>query len=480
MASPNRDRSDRSDRDERKTEIDPKRFDRLPPQNLEAERGVLGSIFLQNDCLDEVADILHPDQFYLDAHRRIYAAILRLREAKTYGFDAVTVAEALEKNGEMQEIGGADYLIEIMAAVPHSAHVKYYAGIVREKWLQRRLISACNEILRDCYVEGQEITETLSHAEESIFEILQNQTSAVKLELKDILIDTWDRIHYRMDRQGEISGLTTGFRDLDLKTNGFQPTELVIVAARPSMGKTAFVCNVAEAVAERCKVGVLVFSLEQSKLELAERFLCIRAKLQVQRIRKGDLTDEERDTLLEASHQLSELGLFLDDVSGRTVAQIGAISRRLKRRSNLGMVIIDYLQLIEPEDKKSPREQQIAQITRRLKFLAKELDIPVIALSQLNRGVDARPDKRPRLSDLRESGAIEQDADIVMFIHRPDVYDPEDRPNEAEIIIAKHRSGPTGTVTLMFTRESMRFENFSAISEPDGGFFSGGQADYGA
>ncbi len=478
-------RDDRRDRDRdrdgdrrRDRERAKERFDRLPPQDLDAEKGVLGSILLFNDYLDEVADIVHADHFYLDAHQRIYKAIMRLRDAKVYGFDPVTVSEALEKANELREVGGDEYLHEIIASVPYAAHGKYYAEIVRQKWLQRRLITTCGDILRECYEETKDTSELLSHAEEQLFQIIQYQTSASKLDLKDILIDTFDRIWERMQRQGAISGLTTGFRDLDMKTNGLQPTELIVLAARPSMGKTALVVNLAEGVAEHSKAGVLLFSLEQSKLELAERFLCIRAKLQVQRIRKGDLTDAERDVLLQASGELSEMPLFIDDQPGRNMAQIGAISRRLKRRSNIGLVIIDYLQLIEPEDKRNPREQQIAQITRRLKFLAKELHVPVIALSQLNRAVDARPDKRPKLSDLRESGAIEQDADIVMFLHRPDVYDPEDRPNEADVIIAKNRSGPTDTVTLTFNKSSMRFENFSSMNEPEGGFFSSNM-DYG-
>jgi replicative DNA helicase len=463
----------RREREFRSSKGDKPLLGRNPPQNLEAEQGVLGSILLFNEYLDEVADIITADHFYLDAHQRIYRAILRLHEAKVHAFDAVTVAEALSRSDELKEIGGADYLAAVIGSVPHAAHAKYYAGIVREKAMQRQLIGVCNDVLRECYDEGLETTDVLAHAEEGIFRILESQALASKLDLKDILVETWDRIYKRIEQGGQISGITTGFRDLDLKTNGLQPTELIILAARPSMGKTALVCNVAEAAAERDRKGVLLFSLEQSKLELAERLLCIRGRQQVQKIRKGDLTDEDRDMLMAAAGELSELPLYIDDQAGRTVAQIGAISRRLKRRNGVGMVIIDYLQLIEPEDKRAPREQQIAQITRRLKFLAKELEVPVVALSQLNRAVDARPDKRPRLSDLRESGAIEQDADIVMFLHRPDVYDPEDRPNEAEVIVAKHRSGPTGTVTLLFNKESMRFENFSNLLEPEGGFTFG-------
>jgi len=456
------------------TKSQAERFDRLPPQNLDAERGLLGSILLVNDVLDDISDVLTADHFYLDAHQQIYRAILGLRDSGVHGFDPVTVAEVLDRQNQLQEIGGVDYLLEILNAVPHAAHAKYYADIVCNKAVQRRLIAACTEILRDSYDESLEPQELLTKAEQSIFQILEQQEAANKLDLRDILLDTFDRINERLEHQGAISGLVTGFTDLDTKTNGLQPTELVILAARPSMGKTALVCNLAEGAAEIGKAGVVIFSLEQSKLELAERFLCIRAKLQVHKLRKGDLTEAERDTLLQVSSELSELNLYIDDQPGRTMSQIGAICRRLKRRSGLGLVIIDYLQLVEPEDKRAPREQQIASITRRLKFLAKEMEVPVIALAQLNRGVELREDKRPRLADLRESGAIEQDADIVMFLHRPEMYDPEDRPGEAELIIAKHRSGPTGIVPLRFNKESMRFENFDVLQEPEGGYFGGG------
>jgi replicative DNA helicase len=305
-----------------------------------------------------------------------------------------------------------------------------------------------------------------------VFGILEQQEASTKINLGDILLDTMDRIQERLQQEGSISGLSSGFVDLDRQLNGFQPTEMVILAARPSMGKTALVCNIAEAAAADSGAGVLLFSLEQSKLELAERLLCIRAKVNGHRLRAGELDEVERDQLLQAASELSELPIYIDDKPARTMAQIGAIARRLKRRGKLDLIIIDYLQLIEPEDKAAPREQQIALISRRLKFLSKELTVPVVALAQLNRGVELREDKRPRLADLRESGSIEQDADVVMFLHRPDAYDPEDRPGEVDIIVAKNRSGPTGSVTLTWIKESMRFGNYSAVSEPEGGFFA--------
>lgn len=438
----------------------------LPPQNLVAERSVLGSVLLENMAIDEVADILHADHFYSDVHSIIYAAILKLNEA-AIKVDAVTLAEELDKRNQLQDIGGVPYILEILEAVPHAAHVKYYAEIVRDKWIQRTLTNVCTEVLRDCYEGTDDTADVLTKAERGIFDILENQDVSQKLSMDDIMLATLDRINTRLGKEGSISGLSTGFTELDRQTNGFQPAELVILAARPSMGKTALVCNIAEWCAGAGETATLIFSLEQSKLELAERFLCIRAKLDGHRLRKGQLEPDERHALLEASSELSRLPLFIDDHPGRTVGQISAICRRLKRRNRLGLVIIDYLQLIEPEDKRANREQQIAQITRRLKGIAKENQLPLIALSQLNRGVELREDKRPRLADLRESGAIEQDADIVMFLHRPDAYNPEDRPGLAEIVVAKHRSGPTGIVNLQWRRESMRFDDYDPMM--DGG-----------
>jgi replicative DNA helicase len=463
-------------------------FDKLPPQNLEAERAVLGSILLSQEAIDEVSDALQPRHFYADAHQRIATAVYHLAETTYGGIDAVTVAEELERRGELADVGGAAYLAQLMEAVPLTAHARYYADIVRDKFVLRSLREACTAILRDVTGEGDETLEVLSRAEQRIFGILEQQGEADKLEIREILLDAFDGIDARIAQDGGLSGLPTGFYDLDAITTGLHPSEFIVVAARPSMGKTAFVCNVALSVAVEARRkhlerndhdgslmprdGVLLFSLEQSKLELAERLLCIHGKVNGHKLRKGELDEDERTKLLATSTRLSELPIFIDDTPGRSMGQVAAISRRLKRRYGLGLVIIDYLQLIEPEDRKAPREQQVAAIARRLKFLAKELNVPVIALAQLNRGVDLRADKQPKLADLRESGAIEQDADLVMFLHRPDAYDPADRPNEAELIVAKHRNGPTGLVPLRWTKEYMRFESRSHLDEPEGGYFA--------
>jgi replicative DNA helicase len=440
---------------------------RLPPQNLDAERGVLGSILLMNEAIDEVGESLKAEHFYSDAHQKIYAAIQQLYEKGVRGIDAITLAEELVRRSQFEDVGGAGYLAQILEAVPHAAHVRYYATIVREKWMQRTLIYACTEILSESYDASDDVEGLLQSAERRIFSILESQGDTGSFAISDILLEAFARIEERQHTAGDVTGITSGFTDLDHQTTGFQPTELIILAARPSMGKTALVCNIAEAVARKSAKSVLLFSLEQSNLELAERFLSITARIDGHALRSGTLSDAQHDAMVRASDDLSRLPLFIDDKPGRTMTQVAAIARRLHRKSPIGVIIIDYLQLIEPDDKGSPREQQIAQISRRLKFLAKELKVPVIALAQLNRGVELREDKRPRLADLRESGAIEQDADMVMFLHRPDAYDPEDRPGEAEIIVAKHRSGPTGLVRLTWRKEFMRFENYSPMADND-------------
>jgi replicative DNA helicase len=388
-------------------------------------------------------------------------------EAGVRGIDTVTLASELEKRGELENIGGPAYLLQILETVPHAAHAQYYAKIVRDKWVQRSLIDACTESLREAFHAQDGLDDVLAHAERRIFDIVERQANTDKFAIGDILEATFERIFHRMDQEGSLSGLHTGFHGLDDMTSGFQPSELLVLAARPSMGKTALVCNFALAVSQ-ARQGVLLFSLEQSKLELAERFLCIQAKINGHKLRQGNLDEIENASLMEASNELRELPLYIDDVAGRTISQIAAISRRLKRRFGLGLIIIDYLQLIESDEKGLPREQQISTITRRLKFLAKDLSVPVIALAQLNRGLEQREDKRPRLADLRESGAIEQDADLVMFLHRPEAYDPGDRPGEADLIVAKNRSGPIGTVPLVWMREMLKFGDKSAVDVPAG------------
>ena len=444
---------------------------KLPPQDLDAERSVLGSILLQNDTIDDVLQHIRADCFYADPHRRMFSAIQDLYESGTRGIDPVTLGHELERRNELAEIGGTPYIVQVIETVPHAAHAAYYAKIVYERWMQRTLIDACTDTLRDAYHGQDQVDELVASAERRIFEIAERQQNIDKFAIGDILKDTFERIFSRMDQEGALSGLHTGFNGLDELTSGFQSSELLVLAARPSMGKTALVCNFALAVAGEAK-GALIFSLEQSSLELAERFLAIEGKIDGHKLRQGELDEIEQYQLDQASLKLREYPLFIDDTAGRTVSQIAAVSRRLKRRNpELSLIIIDYLQLIESEESNNrsiTREQQISTITRRLKFLAKDLQVPVIALAQLNRSVEQREDKRPRLADLRESGAIEQDADIVMFLHRPEAYDPEDRPGEADLIVAKNRNGPIGTVPLVWLREQLRFGDRSPLEVPDG------------
>ena len=444
--------------------------DSVPPSNVEAENSVLGCIMLVNDTIDQVLGIISQDQFYDDRNRRIYGAIMEMYERGDRGIDAVTLANELEKRGQLEDAGGPTKILEIMETVPHAAHAEYYAGIVREKWLQRQLIYTCTEILKEAHHSRDDIEDILSRAEQQIFHLAEQQESLSKADMRSILLDTWDKINSRQDQEGTVSGLASGFIGLDELMSGYQPSELIILAARPSMGKTAFVCNSTLAIAGASKAGVLLFSLEQSKTELAERLLCIHSKVDGHKVRQGNLEQMDHQALLEGSSELSSYPVFIDDQPGRTMTQMAAVSRRMKRQHDIGIVIIDYLQLIEAEDKNQPREQQISSITRRLKFLAKDLDIPVIALAQLNRGVEQREDKRPRLADLRESGAIEQDADVVMFLHRPEAYDPEDRPGEAFVIVAKNRSGPVGDAHLTWIKQQLRFVDYSPINEPEGGW----------
>jgi replicative DNA helicase len=442
-------------------------FDKIPPQDLEAERAVLGSILLQNDAIDEVLGQIQGPQFYADANRKIFEAVHAMYENGIRGIDSLTLRDEMERRGELQEVGGVPYLVKLLETVPHAAHAEYYAKIVRNKYLQRSLINACTDSLREAFYGNEEIEDILGRAEQRVFGIVEQQSHIDKTAIADILEETFARIFERMDKEGTLSGIPSGFNSLDDMLSGFQPAELIILAARPSMGKTALVCNFALAIA-KAGHGVLLFSLEQSKLELAERLLCIHAKLNGHKLRQGTLDEVEQHALMEGAGELKTFPIFIDDTAGQTMTRISAISRRLKRRSDIGIVIIDYLQLIEAEDKNLPREQQISSITRRLKFLSKELHIPVVALGQLNRGVEQREDKRPRLADLRESGAIEQDADIVMFLHRPDAYEPDDRPGEADLIVAKNRHGPIGTAELVWLKQALKFADKSPISEPEG------------
>ena len=441
-------------------------LDRQPPCNLDAERCVLGSILLLPVVSDDVALILRPEDFYDDANRTLYTHLREMHDAGGR-IDTMLLVERLKSADDFERIGGAAYLAEVMQSVPTAANATYYAQIVKQKATLRSLIYASTEILRDAYDESEDAQEMLARAEQKIFAILDSQGTGDLSEIRDILHDAMARIDARMRNEHAIGGIETGFSDFDNLTGGLHDSELVILAARPSMGKTALALNVAEHVSLRQGTGTLFVSLEMSSVELADRLLCSLAKVNGMRLRNGSISNDDRRRLVEKAAEMSQAPLFVDDTPSRTVTEIAAAARRLKRRSNLGLVVIDYLQLIEPDNPRDPRQEQVAKIARRLKGLARELKVPVLCLAQLNRQAEVTRDNKPRLNHLRESGAIEQDADVVMFVHREEYYctSEEERAKvagEAELIVAKQRNGPTGDVKLCWLKDFTRFADSAA------------------
>jgi replicative DNA helicase len=446
--------------------------DRLPPQNLEAEQGVLASILLDNDVLHDVVPILKVEDFYRDTHQILYQTI---RELYDLGkpIDVITLADELTRRDQFQAIGGDETLAQIASSVPHAANAKYYAEIVREKAIGRELIQCANEILRDGYSNTFTADQLLEGAERRVFNIAEEQTRGDTVELQEVIALAMDRISLRAESKHPVTGIATGYFELDDLTAGLQPEQLVILAARPSMGKTAIALNICEHAAIATQTPVLFVSLEMGRLELAERLLCARSRVDGHKLRTGQNLGTREMTLLGKGYdELRNSPLFIDETPARNMLQITANARRLRLRSNLGLIVVDYIQLIDSEDSRDSRQEQIAKISRRLKTLARQLHVPVIALSQLNRAVENREDRRPRMADLRESGAIEQDADLVLLLHRPEYYDANDQPGIAELIIAKNRNGATGTVKLTFMKHITRFENLAAVNEPisDGAF----------
>ena len=439
--------------------------DRQLPQNLEAERSVLGSILILPEVFDEVALLLRPHDFYDHSNRTIYEHLLAMHD-EGQQVDLMLLVERLRKAGQFEPIGGAAYLAEIGQQVSTAAHAEHYAHIVAEKSTLRSLILAGTDILHDAYEVTSDARQMLSKAEEKIFGILESRGGGEVSSISDVLSDALDRLDARLESHHAFGGLETGFEDYDQLTGGLQNSELTILAARPSMGKTALAMNIAEHVVMQLQVPVLFISLEMSALELADRLLCSVAEVNGHRLRNGTITKEERARLRDSSSELSKVPLFIDDSPSRTMTEIGANARRLKRRQNLGLIVIDYLQLIEPDNARDPRQEQVAKIARRLKGLARELDVPVLCLAQLNRQVESTRDNKPQLSHLRESGAIEQDADVVMFVHREEYYqsNEEDRDRvrgEADLLIRKQRNGPTGDVKLTWLHDFTRFRNYS-------------------
>jgi len=442
---------------------------KVPPQNLEAEQAVLGGILLQNSILFNLVDLVGEDDFYSPAHRLIYQAILDLSRQNA-PIDLVSLAEALRASGRLDEVGGPAYLADLTSSTIAAANALHHAGIVREKAVQRKLIGAAVDIISRCYEGGQETEKLLDESEQAIFAIADSRTTKGLHSSKDLVTRVFEQIEKRMENKELVTGVPTGYYQFDEYTAGLQPSDLIIIAGRPSMGKTAFAMNVAMRGAAMHGVPTAVFSLEMSMEQIMQRMLCCWGKVDLAKLRRGRLDDEDWAKLYDAANHLSASPIFVDDTPAITTMDLRARCRRLKAEHGLGLIVVDYLQLMRASRHIDSREQEISDISRSLKALAKELHVPVIALSQLNRKVEERADKRPMMSDLRESGAIEQDADVIIFLYRAAAYKkkeeltPED--NVAEIIIGKQRNGPTGMVRLTFFKESTAFENLSDIPPP--------------
>ncbi|CAM5215122.1 Replicative DNA helicase OS=Ureibacillus acetophenoni OX=614649 GN=SAMN05877842_105184 PE=3 SV=1 [Ureibacillus acetophenoni] len=442
-------------------------MDRVPPHNHEAEQSVLGAIFLDPTALITASEILIPEDFYRISHQKIFKTMLFLSD---HGkpIDLVTVTEELSSKKELEDVGGLSYLTELANAVPTAANVGHYAKIVEEKSILRRLIRVATSIVEDGFTREDEVEALLSEAEKRVMEVASRKNAGDFKHIKDVLVNTYDNIEQLQNRKGDVTGIPTGFKDLDRMTAGFQRNDLIIVAARPSVGKTAFALNIAQNVAIRARENVAIFSLEMGAEQLVMRLLCAEGNIDAQALRTGALSTEDWGKLTMAMGSLSNSGIFIDDTPGVRVSELRAKCRRLAQEHGLGMILIDYLQLIQGSGKPGEnRQQEVSEISRSLKALARELKVPVIALSQLSRGVEQRQDKRPMMSDIRESGSIEQDADIVAFLYRDDYYDKEtENKNMIEIIIAKQRNGPTGTVTLAFKKEFNKFINIDWSQHP--------------
>lgn len=435
----------------------------LPPQNLQAEYNVLGAVFIDNDCIAKVLEVASVEDFYRSAHQKIFAAMVELFE-KSEPMDLLTVSERLKKKKALEEVGGIDYLTYLEENTPTSARVTYHAIIVREKKILRELIKSATNIVTQSYEATGEVDEILDNAEKAIFLIAEKKVKAGFVPIKQIIHSSFEEIEKLYERKEFITGVPAGFTDLDAKTTGFQPSDLIIIAGRPSMGKTAFALNIARNAAVDGKASVAFFSLEMSKEQLGLRLLCAEARVDSGKAKTGFLGKEDWGRLTGAGGRMTDAPIYIDDTPGLSVLDVRARSRRLMSEKGLGMVIIDYLQLMRGSGSAENRQLEISEMTRSLKGLAKELNVPLLVLSQLSRKPEERTDKRPVLSDLRDSGAIEQDADVVLFVHREEFYKEDtDRAGIADIIIGKQRNGPTGTVELAFNKEITRFDNLEKL-----------------
>lgn len=448
--------------------------DRIPPHSLEAEQSVLGSIFLDPETVVNVLEYLEAIDFYKKSHQLIFDAIVRLYN-RNEAMDVVTLANDLENKGQLENVGGLDYLAELAIVVPTAANVEYYSKIVEEKSILRNLIRSATDIVKKGYEEGDELSVILDSAEQNILQVSERRNRSGFIRISDVVATSLQNIELLAQQTGDITGVPTGYIALDKMTAGLQKEELIILAARPAVGKTAFALNIAQNVATKSNQVVAIFSLEMGAESLVNRMLCAEGNIDASNLRTGQLTEEEWSSLIMAMGALGQSKIYIDDTPGIRIAEIRAKSRRLKQeQGEIGLIVIDYLQLIEG-NRKENRQQEVSEISRQLKKLAKELKVPVIALSQLSRGVEQRQDKRPVLSDIRESGSIEQDADIVAFLYREDYYEREGSEessgeefdnNIVEVIIEKNRSGARGTVKLLFKKEFNKFSSMSYIPEP--------------
>lgn len=451
---------------------------RQPPHDAEAEFGVLGSMLLKPDVCDDVATVLRAGDFYQDAHACLFEHMMEMHNAGQR-IDVTLLVNRLKKSKVFDKIGGAAFLARVSQAVPNAAHAMYYAKIVREKSTYRALIDVGTDMLQQAYDESSEARELLTHAEQSVFAVMDDRVSSNVTSIREVLIEALERIDARMRGEHTADAVETGFADLDQLTGGLHNSELIILAARPSMGKTALAMNIAEHASMVQQAPTMFVSLEMSALELTDRLLCSVGRINGHRLRNGTLPQEDRRRLVEVANKVSQAKLFIDDSPSRTVTEIAAAARRIKRRDGrIALIVIDYLQLIEPDNSSDPRQEQVAKIARRLKGLARELQVPVLCLAQVNRQAEDAREHRPRLSHLRESGAIEQDADVVMFVHREEYFrrgeEREQFAGQAEVIISKQRNGPTGDVELVWRKQFTRFEDkapdrleeFDSFAEP--------------
>ena len=439
---------------------------KVPPQNLEAESSVLGGVLLDNDAINQVLELLRSEDFYRESHRKVFRAMIELSD-RAEPVDLITLSEYLKSRNELEAVGGTAYLASLADFVPTAANISYYARIVREKSILRSLISTATDIATRGYEEQGNVEEFLDAAEKVIFDISERKIKASFVAVGDMIKDTLKTVEKLYERKEMVTGVPTGYEDLDRLTAGLQPADLIIVAGRPGMGKTAFALNIATNAAFT-GVGAAVFSLEMAREQLVLRMLCSEARVNSSKVRSGYLGERDFPQLAKAAGRLHEAPIYIDDTPAISVLELRAKARRLvrDRTKKIGLIVVDYLQLMRGMGAASNREQEISEISRSLKALAKELNVPVIALSQLNRRVEDRSDRRPMMSDLRESGAIEQDADVIMFIYRDEVYNKDDnKKGVAEVIVAKQRNGPIDTVKLTFLNEYTRFENYTERDE---------------